>query len=484
MNSLLVLIFLWSATEAFYTAFTPALFAAETVPVENAIAFHFAHRGGYARKYHHSVEPFWLNYLARRCRNEKTDESVGRYAEIRAVAARLVRHQKTTREGNNGYLDDYDIVLRELCRLALYRGVMYHGYWEGWGSWAQHTRKWSSPKGSLLSAACYFGCLSLVKDLVAEGGEFGSTLFASPTHLAAWAGQTEVLQFLLERPEAPEIEMTTGRWAHRRVKRLDCEALVGAATRGDLDLVKFVLYTPSRTISSRVEPTNFGSWSRVPDSTLIMGYEPGSIEQGVTQAWNYIQKAKARTPSPQIYTYLDSLLSSSPRCWKEPEHDVEGNNYILAQRVALGDVVMVRHLLDIGADAVDVNNKNNLPALVEAVHGWHEDVVDLLLERGADPNFQGPFPEFPTPLRAAARAGSMVMLRKLLDAGGKFEEEDLSLNYAIMHEHTAMAELLLSRGVGSEQERSWLLDMAQDEGMDSMVDLLKSWGVSSKALVA
>ena len=465
MNPYFVLIFLLSATEAFYLAFTPALFATKTLG--DAIARYMFDRPRF-QKPHDNVEALWLDYLLRRCRDKKTDDSAGRYAEIRAMATGLVGHQKTTREGTSD-LGHYDAILRELCRLALDRGTKYPGFWVSWASYIDNYPgpggKRSNPKGDLLSAACYFGCLSLVKDLLAEGAvperdqghsiPTTNTLFASPAYLAAWAGQAEVLQLVLESlPNLPVNAPGMGP-SCRRVKDLQLDALVGAACRGDINMVKLVM------CSARV---------RVPGSLLIVGYEPGSIPRA-SREWGCIRCAMAWTSFPEIYSYLDSFLA--PGQLKKSEEELE--NYWLAARAASGDVVMVRHLLDIGADAADRSGRQG-PALAHAVRGCHEDVVDLLLERGADPSHRGRY-RLGTPLTAAAKAGSVVMLRKLLDAGAKFLKNDsYTLRHAIMKEHTAMAELLLSWGIGTERGRGMFLVQAQKAGMDSMVDLLKSWG--------
>ena len=142
------------------------------------MALHFESLSFIHIKHHHKTEALWLKYLVWRCRNQKPDDSVwaGRYAEIRAVAATLVRHRKTTGEGN-GYLDDYDVVLEELCRItALYRGSTKSrgraiGRREAGQRWSFAPSENSNrrPKRNLLAAACYFGCVSLVKDLLAQG---------------------------------------------------------------------------------------------------------------------------------------------------------------------------------------------------------------------------------------------------------------------------------------------------------------------------
>ena len=101
---------------------------------------------------------------------------------------------------------------------------------------------------------------------------------------------------------------------------------------------------------------------------------------------------------------------------------------------------------------------------------------ELLLERGADPS-RRTHVSVMTPLMVAAKAGSMGILRKLVDAGAKLYGEDRStVILAIKKEHTAMVELLLSWGVGTSTQGGPFL-YRDAEGLDSMADLLKSSGI-------
>ena len=115
---------------------------------------------------------------------------------------------------------------------------------------------------------------------------------------------------------------------------------------------------------------------------------------------------------------------------------------------------------------------------MHAVRVWHEDIVNLLLEHGADPNERGKC-RLGTPLTAAAKAVSMVMLRKLLDAGAKIVKTDTTtLRYAVKLERTAMVELLLRMSADGKRGRRRILEMARDRSLESMVDILKRSGVS------
>lgn len=114
-------------------------------------------------------------------------------------------------------------------------------------------------------------------------------------------------------------------------------------------------------------------------------------------------------------------------------------------------------------------------ALEGAVRACSDEVVDLLLKRGPDLKCAGYRGNV---LTVAAKAGTMVMLRKLLDAGVRFRSRDIhTLHRALQLEHTAKVELLLDAGVGSPCLRLEALKMAEDMGLESMADLLRAKGV-------
>lgn len=72
------------------------------------------------------------------------------------------------------------------------------------------------------------------------------------------------------------------------------------------------------------------------------------------------------------------------------------------------------------------------------------------------------------------------MFRKLLDHGAKIVDwDELTLMRAVDLEHTALVELLLDLGAGADNSCCWPepLKKAMDEGLESMVDVLKRRGI-------
>ena len=452
--------------ESFYIAFKPVLF--DTRALDDAGCSENI-RYWHVRKYH-GADTLRHDYLVFTCRN-KTDESVGRFVEIRNVANALFRHCKAQDHDLN-----LDAVLDGLCWLALERGTKYPGRRQGWDSHCGRENEFPNPGLNLLSAGTYFGCVSLVRNLLGQGYDptEDNNLFPAPMYLAAWTGRADMLQLMQEHlPEFEDLDPSNP-WVDFHSK-IGPGSLLGAVVRGDMDIVRLALYPPSRIIPPLDDDDDDDKEKNekketVPNPMLVLGEKPGSVLVG-SKLCAYIAQGMRRTRSPEIYEYLQSFFNQT-------EVDPDTKNYDLAKKAEAGDIVMVRHLLETGADPADKKKIHGGPPLVHAVRAWHEDIVDLLLEHGADPNERGKY-RLGTPLTAAAKAGSMVMLRKLLHAGAKIVKADtMTLRYAVKLEHTAMVELLLRMGAGGKRGRRQILETARDRNLESMVDILKRWGVS------
>lgn len=494
-----------STQETFYTLFNPALFA--TKRLEDAISRHISDFNNPRRTHPPSTETLWLDYLVWRCRNGRHDAPAEgrRHVEICTVADSLVGYHHARQEEA-----DYDTILRDLCRLAVYSGTEWPGRWYGWGGWPipSGINRALNPDGDLLSAACYFGHVDLVRELLDKGLTAGApregngsrttpattTLFASPGYLAAWAGHQDVVLILLDHLTRQEetqndyaMQPRTFWWQSNNTLRRHghYEALVGAASRPDLDLVKLVLFydfdrkpVPEEGEEDEEDPRS----TRHANLPTTTGQGPPPTQEDelshVTQnhsAWSPIYVAMLRAASPEIYDFLSDLLEpvsvAQDQYWQLENHNI-------STRDASGDLTMLRHLIkNVGADPADRARRLG-PALQQAVRNCDDDVVDYLLSKGADPNLAGTI-HLGTPLAAAARAGSMAMYQKLLDAGAQIsgqKDSHTGLRFAILREHTAMAEMLLRLGVGSERSKSLYLGQAREAGLESMVELLREWG--------
>jgi len=156
----------------------------------------------------------------------------------------------------------------------------------------------------------------------------------------------------------------------------------------------------------------------------------------------------------------------------------------------LGNMSMVHYLLNLVVPVQESWGEFETP-LVLACRGWHNDIVDLLLERGADPNFAAEkyYPVFP--LHELATAGNLSLARKLLDHGalpnrdkGGYIGRQPALWWAFAREHEDMIQLLLERGASfrpmpDQEFRAWgrhLAEMTYHLGYHSMTEILRKHG--------
>jgi len=394
----------------------------------------------------HGATKFWHSYLVYRVQNEmSTPFSQRRYLDIGLVAKRVCEETGA----------DVGATIETLCWPALQQGTNP-------STNSKLEKEPQSPDLDLLCAAAYLNLIPIAKRLLQEGHSphSESHLFSSPMKLAAWAGNAQMLEIFQEH--VPELENLDPflRFNRNWRGKVGPASICGAAMRGDIKMVRLAIYPPSRA---------------APDSTDFVGEAFGTLD-GRTSIGNALAVAQWVTRNVEVYNYLDSFFS-------EP-HDVSG---ALARHAHLGNLEMVRHLLDSGADTRGVSARIGNP-LVEACRRCHEDVVDLLLERGADPNFEGhedgAFTGNPT-VTAAAK-GSLVIVRKLIDHGADIdygmveglEMGPFALNAAVLVEHTAMVKFLVAAGVDLGVNGEALIQLAASRGLDSMVEVLRGEGVT------
>jgi ankyrin repeat protein len=150
---------------------------------------------------------------------------------------------------------------------------------------------------------------------------------------------------------------------------------------------------------------------------------------------------------------------------------------------------MVCHILDRGVSVNAASEQGGewRTALIAACEACHEDIVDLLLERGADPNVGAEESRWNTALPMAASSGSLTIVRKLVFHGARVNETvDFSSSnrqpaiwWAVAVEHIAMVQFLLENGASLDGHiGSTALEMASELGMMSMAEILRNHGVT------
>ncbi|HEX6903908.1 MAG TPA: ankyrin repeat domain-containing protein [Thermoanaerobaculia bacterium] len=170
---------------------------------------------------------------------------------------------------------------------------------------------------------------------------------------------------------------------------------------------------------------------------------------------------------------LALMLASSPCLAQDDPGDA------LRRAASAGDLAKVQELLAAGVD-VNAANKYGGTALAFACDKGHTAVVNLLLERGANPNSKDTF-YGATPLNWAVQKGHAEIVRALLAKGA--EGEDGALTGAASEGQAAIVKVILERGKVGPEALSDALAAASKGQQAEVVTLLEAAGAKPPAVV-
>ncbi|KAL7626548.1 hypothetical protein AAE478_003320 [Parahypoxylon ruwenzoriense] len=419
---------------AFYQALEPALFETRLLDEfpkdidEPALRRPFPLEHWQARKLY-GCESLWHAYTVYRASNE-TDANVGRYVEIRQVANELCRRTGAS----------YELTIDALCWLVIDRASWRPVDRREWGCGEWRNGEWvefdPDPDLNLLCAATYLNHIGLARRLLQEGHcpTTDNGLFPSPIYLAARTCNFDMVK--LFREECPDMDETASTQPWRSSGAI--RGITGAVESGNLDMVRLL-----------VEPLLRPEAGEPQDGT-------GGLRIGLF----CIAEAVEHITSWDVYQYIRPFLPYDPN-----------NRRLLGRHTEFGNVEMVRGLLDEKPAHVHGWRRHDGYPLINAAGACHEDLVDLLLERGAHPN-QGQDQHIPraSALVAAASAGSLSIVRKLLDCGAHV---GLTAQCAVETEHVQMLELLLERTTLDVHQQSRFIEVAERNGLESIAEFLR-----------
>ena len=132
----------------------------------------------------------------------------------------------------------------------------------------------------------------------------------------------------------------------------------------------------------------------------------------------------------------------------------------LAVAAALGDIDLVRQMLDAKPARIQETRPSGRRPLSAAIEAGHDAVARLLLERGADPNWSEPTAPQGRSLHAAARAGKRELVELLLDHGADPNSTvDSSGNAVVAAATPEIRALLVARGgTPDPYDTNWIDD--------------------------
>uniref|UniRef100_A0A8C5AYF8 Tetratricopeptide repeat, ankyrin repeat and coiled-coil containing 2b n=1 Tax=Gadus morhua TaxID=8049 RepID=A0A8C5AYF8_GADMO len=254
----------------------------------------------------------------------------------------------------------------------------------------------------------------------------------------------------------------------RKVDHLDKNgqcALVHAALRGHMDVVKFLIQC---------------DWGQ---GSQQLSQSP---QQAVFTKTHAVQQALIAAAS-MGYTEIVSYLLDLPEKDEEEVERAQINNFdtlwgetALTAAAGRGKLEVCRLLLEQGAAVAQPNRRGIVP-LFSAVRQGHWQIVDLLLNHGADVNLADK--QGRTPLMMAASEGHLGTVQFLLAQGASLSLTDkeglTALSWACLKGHLPVVRCLVESGAASDhadKNGRTPLDLAAFYGDSEVVQFLVDHG--------
>ncbi|KAE8444754.1 hypothetical protein EG329_014314 [Mollisiaceae sp. DMI_Dod_QoI] len=309
--------------------------------------------------------------------------------------------------------------------------------------------------GSVLAAAAWAGEKEIVKFLVREGeaqvnmqlqhGTYGSALAA-----AAWAGEKGIVKFLVREGEAQvNMQLQYGNYG---------SALAAAAWTGQKEIVKFLVREGEAQVNMQLQYGTYGS---------ALAAAAWAGEKGIVK---FLVREGADV-NMQVHGEFGSALAAA---------------------LVSGEREIVEFLVRKGGVDVNMQLQYGLygSALVAAIHKGEKEMVKFLVKEGeADLNMQVQHGEYGSALATAACKGQEEMVKFLVIKGGA--DVNMQLQYghygsalaaAISKDEEEIVEFLVIEGEANVNMQlqyghyGSALAVATSKGDDEIVDFLVKKG--------
>jgi ankyrin repeat protein/beta-lactamase regulating signal transducer with metallopeptidase domain len=347
---------------------------------------------------------------------------------------------------------------------------------------------------SKIHIASFLGDLETVKDLINHGADIDSKdiMDTTPLHFAAAGGQKDIIKFLIDKgsdinagaaeeftplhtavcfsgdPEV--INLLIAKGADVKVKGLLAASLETAAVKAmisrlpEIDFTEFnsqqfgQIMTDEFTSKHDSESTKLllSKGAKIDEYTLFMAAEMGIkhiIESAIAEGFDLnIKDHDGATAlwyaKEKGHTEIVELLQKHGAKEIAPAPGA-----LLCRAASQGDIEKVKSLIEKGIN-VNTKDKEGYTAIYDAAARGHKDVVEFLINKGADINIRVDIDAknsgLWTPLQTAVRHNQASVVELLISKGASVNTKDKwgfsPLHTAAKHGYTGVAEHLIDKG--------------------------------------
>ncbi len=364
---------------------------------------------------------------------------------------------------------------------------------------------------STIHLAAYLGDLKAVKDFIKQGTDVNSKniMDTTPLHFAAAGGQKEIIEFLIDNgADVNAVVMDELTPLHAAVSFSgDPEVIDLLIARGADVKVKGLLgasleIASIRAMISHIPEINFiGFYKKELNEEQIEKLELMMTEelksQGSGESIKYLLSRGAKIDEDTLFmaaemgikNIIESAIAEgvdlnvkdhdgATALWYAREHGHEeivellqkhGAKEIAPPPGALlrraaeeGDIEKLKSLIEKGVD-VNAKDKEGYTAIYDAAARGHKDVVELLINKGAEINIhvdiEAKNSGLWTPLQTAVRHNQASVVELLISKGANVNTKDKwgfsPLHTAAKHNYNGVAEHLIEKGADLNARNQW-----------------------------